>query len=68
MAKAKKGDCCPGRCFGDSLFVITLALLLLVNLNVFTGGFADFVLIWWPVGLAFRALHGFCPCSGECKV
>jgi hypothetical protein len=58
------GKCCPCRKVGATVSSLTLVLLLLTSLGVITGGFGEFVMTWWPVGLLVHTVGGLCKCHG----
>lgn len=65
----KNGICTTCRWVAPAILAVTALLLLLFDLGVFTGTFAEWVATWWPAGLLLYALAGFCPCRGDscCK-
>ncbi|MBL4693921.1 hypothetical protein JKY72_00960 [Candidatus Gracilibacteria bacterium] len=58
-------DCSPCKKVLPLLLSLTGLFLLLGNLGVITGGFAEFVMMWWPATLLIMGLAMFCPCHGK---
>lgn len=78
MKNGKNGkdkECCTCKCPCGWIMGLLLAaagvLLLLVNLEVIGGTFAEMVMQWWPAALVLFGLSQCCPCHrgcGSCKV
>lgn len=63
----KNGTCLNCRYLAPAVLTITALLLLLLDLKIITGPFAQWVAVWWPAGLLLYALMGFCPCRDNCS-
>lgn len=57
---------CPCRWIMGLLLAAAGVLLVLVNLEIIGGTFAEMVMTWWPAALVLFGISQLCPCHGGC--